>query len=149
MSKQDFDREMLPSTRFAEGWYNGLKMTICHALTYGIYYSKDLSITNGTSFKHEYLKNLCKASLFYPLLFSTIYATRQYVLLNRDTIIYRLHQTHPLFKKKPALIDIIIYFLIYFPLGTAVNYIGNGRIVRGTFSLTLGIALFMRTVEGF
>lgn len=76
MSKQEYDREVLASTRFAEGLYNGLKMTVCHALSAGIYYSKELSIANGTSFKREYFRNLGKASLFYPLFFGSIYGMR-------------------------------------------------------------------------
>ena len=40
MSKLEFDRDISASTRFAEGFFNGIKWSICHAFTFGIYHSK-------------------------------------------------------------------------------------------------------------
>ena len=40
MSKLEFDRDISASTRFAEGFFNGIKWAICHAFTFGIYHSK-------------------------------------------------------------------------------------------------------------
>jgi hypothetical protein len=38
--------------------------------------------------------------------------------------------------------------MIFSPLGIACNYFTSGRIIKGSFSLTLMIALIMRAVEG-
>jgi hypothetical protein len=76
MSKLDFDRDIKASTRFAEGFLNGLKLSICHAFTYGVYHAKELSKTNNTPFKTEYFKHISRSSLFYPLLMSTTYGQR-------------------------------------------------------------------------
>jgi len=68
--------------------------------------------------------------------------------MNRDRILSKLHSFHPAFRKSRSLTDIILYFMIFTPLGIACNFFTSGRIVRGSFSLTLMIALIMRAVEG-
>jgi hypothetical protein len=54
---------------------------------------------------------------------------------------------HPFFKRSSAAVDIILYLGIFFPLGIACNYFNTGRYLRGSFTMTLWIALIMRTVE--
>ena len=73
MSKLEFDREIRPATKFAEGFLNGIKLAVCHALTYGIYYSKEDSLQKGTTFKAEYVKHLGKSTFFYTLLMGGTY----------------------------------------------------------------------------
>jgi hypothetical protein len=36
---------------------------------------------------------------------------------------------------------------IFLPLGTVFNYFLSGRVLRGTLTMTLMIALVMRTIE--
>ena len=67
------DLDVSSGTRFAEGFYNGLKLTMIHGMTAGIYYSKEESIIKGTTFRREYLKNLGRASLLYTFITSTRY----------------------------------------------------------------------------
>jgi hypothetical protein len=51
------ERDINVSTRFAEGFFNGLKFSIVHALVYAPYYSKVESMINKTSFAKEFLKH--------------------------------------------------------------------------------------------
>lgn len=76
MSKLEFDRDISASTRFAEGFYNGIKWAICHAFTFGIYHSKYLELENKTSFRKEYLRHMAKATVFFPLLLCSTYGMR-------------------------------------------------------------------------
>ena len=147
MAKVDYDRDITPLTRFAEGIYNGLKWAFCYSFTFGIYTSKRISVDYQTSFRYEYFRHIGKASIFFPILTSTTYGMRQLVLFNRDTIISKLHSLHPFFRKNRASVDIILYWLIFLPLGTACNYLSTGRVIRGAFTTTLVIALVMRTLE--
>jgi hypothetical protein len=62
-------------------------------------------------------------------------------------VISRLHSLHPYFRKNRALVDIILYMGIFLPLGTVFNYFLSGRVLRGTITMTLMIALVMRTIE--
>lgn len=95
MSKMQFEPEVYPSTRFAEGFYNGLKFSLCHALTFGIYSSKEHALANATSFRREFVVNFFKTMPFYALVFGSIYGMRQLVLCNRDVITSRLYSLHP------------------------------------------------------
>ena len=147
MSRLDFDRDVSVLSRFADGFYNGVKWTICYSFTFGIYHSKQLQLDNNTTFRREYYRHMTKASVFFPLLMSSSYGMRQLVLMNRDLIISRLHSLHPYFRKNRALVDITIYMAIYIPLGTALNYLNSGRVLRGTFTMTMMMALLMRTID--
>ena len=161
MSKLECEHDILPSTKSAEGFYNGLKFSLCHALTFGLYMSKEDSLNKGTSFKFEFAKNSCRSIVFFSLLSAAILITfalhqmhtsfihgqRQLVLVNRDIILARLHSLHPLFQRKRALTDITLYSMMFAPLGIGMNYIASGRVIRGSFSMTLMIALFMRIIE--
>ncbi len=138
------DHNISPGTRCAEGFFNGLKLSICHALTYGIYFSKEESLKNQTSFLREYLKHVPKSSAFYCVLISATYGMRQLVFQNKDVIMARMH---PSLRRQRTAAEILMYFGVYLPMGTAINYLQSGRIVRGTFSITLLIALVMRTIE--
>ena len=80
MSKMEVDHDISPSTRCAEGFYNGLKLAFCHAFTYGIYFSKEEAMKKGTSFGREYLGHMGKSTFFYTLLMSSTYGMRQLVL---------------------------------------------------------------------
>lgn len=80
MSKMELDSDISPSTRFAEGFYNGLKLALCHSMTFGIYYTKEEAIKKGTTFRQEYLRHLGKSTFFYSVLMSTTYGMRQLVL---------------------------------------------------------------------
>ena len=147
MSKLECEHDIFPSTKSAEGFYNGLKFSLCHALTFGLYMSKEDSLIKGTSFKFEFAKNSCRSIVFFSLLSAAIHGQRQLVLVNRDIILARLHSLHPLFQRKRALTDITLYSMMFAPLGIGMNYIASGRVIWGSFSMTLMIALFMRIIE--
>ena len=100
MSKMDFDRDISPSTRFAEGLFNGIKLVICHSFTYAIYVAKERSVANSTTFRWEYATHMCRAGAFYPVLLATTYGSRQLVLMNRDRILSKLHSINPVFRKR-------------------------------------------------
>ena len=87
MSKMEYDRDISPSTRFAEGLFNGLKLVVCHSFTYAIYLAKERSLANNTAFKREYATHMFKATVFYPILLGTTYGMRQLVLMNKDLIL--------------------------------------------------------------
>lgn len=123
MSKIEYDRDISTSARFAEGFFNGLKISVCHALTYGIYISKEDSVKHGTTFARQYFPHIARSSVFFTALMSSTYGMRQLVLSHRDLILSKLHSLHPIFKRNKALTDITIYFGIFLPLGTACNYI--------------------------
>lgn len=147
MSKLEFDRDVHTSTRFAEGFYNGLLISLCHSFTYGIYLAKEDSIKNGRSFRAEYLRHMPKATTFYCIFSSATWGMRHLVLSNRDVIMSKLFQIHPIFKHNRTLTDLTLYMGIFLPLGTAINYISSGRIIRGTFTSTLFISLIVRMIE--
>jgi hypothetical protein len=119
----EVDHEISATTRFAEGFYNGLKFAICHTFTYGIYFSKEEAVKHATSFRYQYIRHIGRVFVFYPLLLSTTYFSRQVVLTNRDVITASLHRIHPIFKRSKALTEILMQFGIYLPLGIALNYI--------------------------
>ena len=144
----EYDRDISPSTRFAEGLFNGVKLVVCHSFTYAIYMAKERALANNTTFKWEYCTHMCKATIFYPVLLGTTYGMRQLVLMNKDLILSKMHSIHPIFRRSRSLTDICLYFMIFSPLGIACNYFTSGRVLRGSFSLTLMIALIMRAVEG-
>ena len=76
MTNLSFDFEISPSTRFAEGFYTGLKLAIVHSLTYAPYYSKEESLRKKTSFFREYNVHMAKTSLFYTVVLGCTYAIR-------------------------------------------------------------------------
>ena len=147
MSKLEFERDIDVSTRYAEGFFNGLILACCHSLSFGIYMAKEDSIAKGTSFKAQYLRNTGKAFLFYSIFSSATYGQRQFILSRREVIMHKLSSVHDIFKRSRALTDITLYMAIFAPLGLALNYIYSGRVLRGTFSMTLLISLMMRAIE--
>ena len=147
MTTLEFEHDIKVSTKFAEGVMNGLKFSVMYLLTFGVYYSKDEALATSTTFRWQFFKSSCKAILFFPLLNGAIYGQRQLVLGHRDQIIAKLHSIHPSFRKGRAATDLTLYFMMCAPLGVGVNYIMSGRLIRGSISLTLLIALFVRLFD--
>ena len=147
MTSLEFEHDIRVSTKFAEGVFNGLKLSAMYLATFGIYYAKDEALATATSFRWQYLKTSCKALFFFPLLNAAIYGQRQYVLTRRDEIMARLHSIHPVFRKRRAITDLTIYFLIFAPVGFGINYIVSGRYLRGAFSITLMLSLIVRLFD--
>jgi len=50
-------------------------------------------------------------------------------------------------RKNRAACDLIMYFGMSFPLGLFLNNLHTGRVVKGTFTYSLILALFMRVLD--
>ena len=73
------DRNISPTTKFAEGSLNGTRFALVHSIVLAPYLSKELSFETGRSFKAEYFRHISKAFLFYPGILGGVYGMRQLV----------------------------------------------------------------------
>ena len=78
------------STRFAEGFFNGMKFSIVHALVYAPFISKERSIEMKTSYLREYILHCSKAVCFYTGILSCTFGMRHLVAENKDRILFDL-----------------------------------------------------------
>ena len=51
MTSLEFEHDIRVSTKLAEGFFNGLKLSAMYLATFGIYYAKDEALATGTSFR--------------------------------------------------------------------------------------------------
>ena len=138
---------MSASTRAAEGFFNGLKFTLIHALTYAPYWTKAICIEQGLPFWPQYVKKVLKSSFFYCGILSATFGMRHLVAENKDRLTFDLQYNVPLFQKSKVATDIVLYCCFCWPIGFAVNHLHTGRYLRGGLSMTLMGALVVRAMD--
>jgi len=82
-------------TRAAEGFFNGLKFSIVHALTYAPFYSKQASLDSGRSFWLEYSIKASRACFFYTGILSATFGMRHLVAENKELLRFDLQYNVP------------------------------------------------------
>ena len=138
---------MSAGTRAAEGFFNGLKFSVVHALTYAPFYSKMASLETGRSFWLEYGIKTGKAFLFYTGILSTTFGMRHLVAENKERLRFDIQYNMPFMMKYPVAQDILLYCGFSWPIGFAINYMHTGRYLKGGLSLTLLVALVIRAMD--
>ena len=141
------DKNIAPSTRFAEGLFNGVKFAIVHSLLCAPYLSKERSLELGTSYRIEYLKHCSKALVFYSGILGCTFGMRHLIYQHKDRLLFDLQYNFKFLRGKKTITDIILYFMFSWPMGLALNYLHTGRYLRGAFSYTLLTALFLRMLD--
>ena len=86
---------MSAKTRAAEGFFNGLKFSVVHALTYSPFYSKLAALDTGRSFWIEYGKQVTRACFFYTGILSATFGMRHLVAENKDRLRFDLQYNIP------------------------------------------------------
>ena len=141
------DKNIAPSTRFAEGALNGFRFAVVHSLLCAPYLSKETSLERGTSFRKEYIKHCSKAMIFYSGIVGCTFGMRHVIYQHKDRILFDLQYNIKPLRGKKTLTDVILYLMFSWPMGTALNYLHTGRLLRGTFSYSLMIALLLRMLD--
>ena len=78
------------STRAAEGLFNGLKMSVVHALVYAPFYSKAEALQQGRNFWPVYALKCMRACFFYSGILSCTFGMRHLISENKDRLRFDL-----------------------------------------------------------
>ena len=135
------------STRFAEGAFNSIKFTMVHGLLYAPFFAREKAFENKTSFVREYGRHMVRASLFYTVVLSYTFGSRTLLAKNRERFLFDMQYNSSFLRKNRTACDLIMYFGMSLPLGLFLNNLHTGRIIKGTFSYSLILALFMRVLD--
>jgi len=73
------DKQISPTTKFAEGFLNGTRFAIVHSVLLAPYLAKELSLETGKSFRMEYIKHCSKAFVFYSGILGCTFGMRQVI----------------------------------------------------------------------
>lgn len=140
-------RQTCAKTRAAEGFFNGVKFSVVHALTYAPFYAKQAALDSGRSFWHEYSIKASRASFFYCAILTSTFGMRHLVAENKELLRFDMQYNIPVLQKYPVAQDLLLYCGFSWPIGFAINYMHTGRYLRGGPTLTLLVALIIRAMD--
>lgn len=89
------------STRAAEGFFNGLKFSVVHALLYSPFYSKAEALETGRSFWPIYLRKSFAACFFYSGILGATFGMRHFASENKDRLRFDLQYNLPVIRDYP------------------------------------------------
>lgn len=86
---------MSAGTRAAEGFYNGLKFSMVHALMYAPFYAKLQSLETNRNFWLEYSIKVSRACFFYTGILSATFGMRHLVAENKSRLRFDIQYNLP------------------------------------------------------
>jgi hypothetical protein len=137
------DITISPKTRFFEGFFNGIKFGFVHSLVFAPFTAKSVAIDTDSSYRRAYVNHCLKAFGFYSIVLATTFGLRQFVVDNKDSILFELQFRFKFFRQKREAGNIVLCSLFSWPLGMTLNYFNTGRILRGTFSYTMFMTMLV------
>ena len=116
-------------------------------MTYAPYMAKERSLELNTRYLTEYVLHCSKATVFYSGVLSSTFGMRHLIAENKDRLLFDMQYNVPPLRNNKTATDILLYLMFSWPIGLALNVVHTGRLVKGTFTYSLFVALLMRAID--